>query len=372
MKILIFSHQFPPQMGGAGVVAEEYATCLSSAGHDVTVLTKFIKNVSYSEKYKILQVKTLKRLWFFSYKQGADFDNYDLIILNDVRAAYTAGLLFSKELLSKSIMLLHGSEPERIFLKPALYQKYTCFKKVYRRALNTVSIIVAVSQFMKEKFLKYTKIDYLDKKIVVIHNFINRKVFYPKLKPLFRENLGLPTDAFLLVTASRLVLGKGYEQKVLLFEKLMKQGRRNLYWLIVGDGEDADKIKAMVKAKNINDRILFLGTKPRKDLAVIFSNCDMFWMLSKFEESLGLVYLEAQACGCPALAMNAAGAKEAILNRKTGYLVDNDEQVLELFNSKEFLEFEKSDLVGFSSCFDCENLVSFVDKYTAKTLPLDN
>jgi len=362
MKILIFSHEFPPQIGGAGVVAEEYATCLSSTGHDVTVLTQLRKNALYSGSYKILQVQTLKKLWFFSYRKAAHFDSYDLIILNDVGAAYTAGLLFSKELLSKSIMLLHGSEPETIFLKPSLYRKYTLFKQVYKRTLNSVSNVVAVSHFMKEKFLKYTKLDYLSEKTIVIHNFINHDVFYPKPNPLFRESLGLPADAFILVSASRLVLGKGYEQKISLFKKLTKQNNRNLYWLIVGDGEDAQKIKEMVKVKGLNDRILFLGAKPRKDLADIFSNSDLFWTLSNFEESLGLVYFEAQACGCPAIARNAAGAREAILDGKTGYLVDKDEQVIDLFSSKEFLKFDCSDMTIFAKQFSCDTLIKNIYK----------
>jgi L-malate glycosyltransferase len=366
MKILIFSHEFPPQIGGAGVVAEEYATCLSSAGHEVVVLTQLRENAAYTAPYKIIQVKTLSRLWFLSYRNAVDFHAYDLIILNDVGAAYTAGLFFNKGLLSKSIMLLHGSEPETIFLKPSLYRKYTLFKQVYKRALNSVSKILAVSHFMKQKFLKYTKLDYLSEKTIVIHNFINHDVFYPKPNPLFRESLRLPSDAFILVSASRLVLGKGYEQKISLFEKLTKQNNRNLYWLIVGDGDDAQKIKEMVKVQGLNDRILFLGAKPRNDLADIFSNSDLFWMLSNFEEAFSMVYLEAQACGCPALGRNAAGSRESILDGKTGYLVDNDEQVIDLFSSKEFLKFSESDLVSFVQGFHCESLVKFIGNINFK------
>ena len=328
----------------------------------LTVLTQLRKNASYSVSYKILQVKVLKKLWFFSYWRAVNLDSYDLIILNDVGAAYTAGLFFSKELLSKSIMLLHGSEPETIFLKPRFYRKYTFFKQVYKRTLNYVSNIVAVSHFMKEKFLNYTKLDHLSGKIIIIHNFINHDVFSPKPDPLFKESLTLPVDAFILVSASRLVLGKGYEQKISLFENVIKQNDRNFFWLIVGDGEDAQTIKDMVKLRGLNDRILFLGAKPRKDLAIIFSNSDLFWMLSNFEESLGLVYVEAQACGCPVMARNAAGAKEAILDGKTGYLVDNDEQVIELFNSKEFLKFDCLEITMFARKFSCHALIENVVK----------
>jgi glycosyltransferase involved in cell wall biosynthesis len=363
MKILIFSHEFPPQLGGAGVVGEEYASCLSKHGHNVTVLTKCRENVSNSTGYKIHQVKTLGKLWFFSYRNALNLSDYDLIILNDVGAAYTAGLFFNKALLSKSIMLLHGSEPETIFLNPVRYRRFTLFKIFYKRALSNVSKIVAVSQFMKAKFLNYTKLEGLSQKIEVIPNFINHDVFYPVPDPSYRKSLGLPEDAFLLVTASRVVLGKGYLEKVSIFERLVLKTDKNLYWIIAGDGNDLQQIKNEVKARDLTDRVMFLGSLPRTELVTVYSNADLFWMLSNYEESLGLVYIEAQACGCPALAINAAGAREAILDGKTGYLVDTEEQVIELFNSSDFLNFNEHDLTNFAQRFHCRSLVAFVKSF---------
>jgi glycosyltransferase involved in cell wall biosynthesis len=366
MKILIFSHEFPPQIGGAGVVAEEYATCLTSAGHDVTVLTQLREDATYSTPYKIIQVKTLSRLWFFFYRNAVDFHEYDLIILNDIPAAYTAGLFFRKSLLSKSIMILHGSEPETIFLKPSIFRRVALFKKVYIRVLNYICHIVAVSRFMSDKFLNYTNLEFLTDKITVLHNFINHNVFYPSPDPLFRESLGLPNDAFLLVTAGRVVFGKGYREKLMLFKRLNTLSNRNLYWIIVGDGDDLQEIKTMVNSIGLSSKVLFLGSVPRNDLPRIYSSADLFWMLSNFQESLGLVYIEAQACGCPALARNSAGAKEAIVNGKTGYLIDSDEQVLTLFNSSNFLKFDKAHLTSFAQEFHCESLVNFISNFNFK------
>lgn len=363
MKTLIFSHEFPPTLGGAGVVAQDYASCLSQAGYDVTVLTKLRENASYPDDFRVHQVKTPNRLWFLSYRSALNFEEYDLIILNDVGAAYTAGLFFSKTCLAKSIMLLHGSEPETIFLKPSVYRRLTFFKSVYKRALNNVASIVAVSHFMKSKFLNYTKLDYLSQKISVLPNFINHDIFYPKPDPTFRKSFGLPEDAFLLVTASRIVLGKGYLEKISIFERLILKTDKNLYWIIAGDGNDLRQIKNEVKARNLTDRVIFLGSLPRRELVTVYSNADLFWMLSNYEESLGLVYIEAQACGCPALARNVAGAKEAILDGKTGYLVDNEEQVIELFSSSDFLNFNKDDLAHFVQGFHCISLVGFVTNY---------
>lgn len=361
MNILVFSHEFPPQVGGAGVVADEYSRCLFNAGHDVTVLTQARTNVTYSSSYKVQQVKARKKLWFLYYRNALDFAEYDLIILNDVSSAFTAGLFFNKDLLAKSIMLLHGSEPETIFLKPSRYRRLVMFDRFYKRALDCVAAIVCVSNFMKSKFLSCTGLEHLENKMVVLRSFINHDVFFMQPDLLFRGSLRLPEDAFLLVTASRIVFGKGYLDKLKIFERLVSQNSRRFYWLIVGDGSDLRELKSIVSKSRFSDRVLFLGSMPREQLAKIYSNADLFWMLSNFEESLGLVYIEAQACGCPVLAKNAAGAREAVLSGKSGYLIDNEEQVIELFSSPDFLNFDKKDITSFAHSFNCESTIAFFE-----------
>ena len=50
-KILIFSHEFHPFGGGAGVVAKHYAKKLSDEGNEITVLTKQIENIEVHSFY---------------------------------------------------------------------------------------------------------------------------------------------------------------------------------------------------------------------------------------------------------------------------------------------------------------------------------
>lgn len=361
MKILIFSHEFPPQVGGAGVVAQEYAHCLSEAGHEVTVLTQDLGNSSTYDNFDIVRVKTIKSLWFFSYRKSINFKAFDLIILNDVGATYTAGLFFEDSLLAKSIVVLHGSEPERVFLKPSLKRQLTFFKKTYIRAINGARNIISVSHFMKGKFIKNTGLYDLESKIHVVHNFIDRDIFKPKSNLSFRTRLGLSEDVFLLVSASRLVFDKGYLEKINIFESLVDCSQKEFFWVIAGDGPNSNKIKEVVKNKGLDKRILFLGAVSRVELSEIFSSADLFWLLSNYEESLGLVYIEAQACGCPALGRNSSGVREAILDKKTGCLIDNDDDVKEFLLSKSSLDLFSKEAVEFLNNFDGRNLINFIN-----------
>lgn len=360
MKILIFSHEFPPAVGGAGVVAQEYAHCLSEAGHEVTVLTQDLGDTTTFNEFNIFRVKTFRSLWFFSYRKSIDFDLFDLIILNDVSATYTAGLFFTDATLAKSIVVLHGSEPETIFLKPSLKRKLTFFKKSYLRAINSSKKIISVSYFMKDKFIKYTTLKNLENKISVVYNFINRDIFKPNINSYFRSTLDISEDDFLLVSASRLVFSKGYLEKIEIFEKLLQYNKKNFIWLVAGDGPDAEEIKEVVRRKKLDDRILFLGPVPRSELSVIYSSADLFWLLSNYEESLGLVYIEAQACGCPAMGRNASGVREAILDGVTGYLINKDNEATDILLSGKKMDLSSKEAVEFLNNFSGDCLVDFI------------
>jgi len=153
-------------------------------------------------------------------------------------------------------------------------------------------------------------------------------VFFPQKDPSFKSSLSLPNDSVVFGSVSRLVVGKGYLDKIDIFEKLVLEGSRNYYWVIVGDGPDKNIFEKLIKDKGLSDRILFLGHMEQNQLPLIYSNIDYFWLLSNFEEAFGLVYLEAQACGCKVIAKNQYGVRECIAHGISGYLVDDINDVV--------------------------------------------
>ena len=185
MKVLLFSHEFPPMLGGAGTVGYELTKLLVDEGYSVDVLTcrQESRNTNdFSHINCFYQVRSLKKIWFLSYIRKLNLRKYDLIILNDIGATFVAGFTFSKNSLTKSVIFLHGSEPEKVFISPELTKKLIGFKKAYKRALKHSRKIVCVSNFMKEKFLKYTKLD-IRTKDFCIADFVDNKVFYPQGDP---------------------------------------------------------------------------------------------------------------------------------------------------------------------------------------------
>ncbi len=100
--------------------------------------------------------------------------------------------------------------------------------------------------------------------------------------------------------------------------ELYRQGQ-NFRLVIAGDGRQRDKLRKMA-GEHVPGRTVFLGKVSRADMHRYYSAADLF-VFPGIRESLGMVYLEAQACGLPVVAFNNAGVPEAVRDGKTGILV---------------------------------------------------
>ena len=72
LKVLVFSHEYPPQIGGAGVVAKQYLTELISAGVDASLLTKHRKGIEnlIHPNIKLITIPENSKIWFLDYKKN--------------------------------------------------------------------------------------------------------------------------------------------------------------------------------------------------------------------------------------------------------------------------------------------------------------
>jgi glycosyltransferase involved in cell wall biosynthesis len=100
--------------------------------------------------------------------------------------------------------------------------------------------------------------------------------------------------------------------------ELLRRGRR-FSLVIVGDGRERPRLESLARAQ-IPGRALFAGQVDRRALYRYYSAADLF-VFPGIREALGMVYLEAQSCGLPAVAFENAGVPEAIQNGTTGLLV---------------------------------------------------
>ena len=104
--------------------------------------------------------------------------------------------------------------------------------------------------------------------------------------------------------------------------ELRKRGH-DIILVVIGDGANRTMIEQEGREK-LSGNILFLGKIPRHELYRYYSAADIF-AFPGIQESLGMVYLEAQSAGLPVVAFKNWGAKEAVVHNETGLLSSAEE-----------------------------------------------
>lgn len=105
--------------------------------------------------------------------------------------------------------------------------------------------------------------------------------------------------------------------------ELMQRGLR-LRLIIVGDGICRPQLEKKAEELRMpQGKVLFAGQIPRAEMPRYYSAADIF-AFPGFEESLGMVYLEAQSCNLPVVACGDWGGGEAVVDGRTGLLTSAD------------------------------------------------
>jgi glycosyltransferase involved in cell wall biosynthesis len=144
--------------------------------------------------------------------------------------------------------------------------------------------------------------------------------FNPDARAQLRREWGAGDDPVVLSVAMfrRGVKTEGLEWVIRTCGELLGRGRR-FSLVIVGDGKERRGLMKLAEAE-VRGRVRFAGQVPRSELFRYYSAADLF-VFPGIQESLGMVYLEAQSCGLPVVAFDNAGTPEAIQNGRTGRLV---------------------------------------------------
>lgn len=132
-----------------------------------------------------------------------------------------------------------------------------------------------------------------------------------------RWNVG---DAPVVVTAAMFRNDVKSKSLAYLFLQLGELAREGVpfYLVVAGDGEMRGPLAALA-ARELPGRHRFLGLVPRESLGAVYGAGDLF-AFPGIGESLGMVYLEAQAAGLPVVAFRDGGVPEVVEHGRTGLL----------------------------------------------------
>lgn len=190
-----------------------------------------------------------------------------------------------------------------------------------RRATRGLAAATTISDFAEDRLRPHLRTP----RVRRIPPGVDVDLFHPGVDGShLRERWGVPADVPLVGCVSRLVARKGQDTLLEAWPGLAR--RHPDAWLaLVGTGPLEDRLRR--RAADL-PRVVMTGRIDWEDLPAAYAALDVMAMPCRTRlagtdvEGLGIVYLEAQACGVPAVAGRSGGAPEAVRDGETGLVVD--------------------------------------------------
>ncbi|MBD2187081.1 glycosyltransferase [Pseudanabaena mucicola] len=192
------------------------------------------------------------------------------------------------------------------------------------KALKSAQKIISIGGYTRDRIVTEQQISNTEFSLLPVTFDASQFTIRPKLQYLL-DRYQLDIDQQIILTVARLAGSdryKGYDQIIQALPTIRQQ-IPNVHYLLVGKGEDRDRIEKSIKDHHLQDCVTLTGFIPDHELNDHYNLCDVFAMPSK-GEGFGIVYLEALACGKPAIGGNQDGAIDALCNGELGILIDPD------------------------------------------------
>ena len=185
-------------------------------------------------------------------------------------------------------------------------------------------------------------------RIKVLKNGIDYKSFVQTInqeeKRELREKYKIQQDDITIMFCGRTVKEKGIKELLLAFKNM--KNRDNCKVVIVGNSNFANEVQTEYDkqlkeiAKEVNDKVIFTGFIPNKELYKIHQIADIAVVPSMFEEAFCLAVVEAMASGLPVITTDS-GAIPEIVDDTCAFMIKRDEELIQ--NMTEKLELLSQD-----------------------------
>lgn len=329
MRVDIVTKEYPPEIyGGAGVHVTELVKALRT-GMDVRVRAFGADRdeegtTSYGVPSELgaanAAVQTL----------GTDLEIVGDVAGADVVHSHTwyanlAGHLASLLHGIPHVVTAHSLEPLRPWKAEQLGGGYAVSSWIEKSAYEGAAAIVAVSEGMRQDILRsYPALD--PAKVHVIYNGIDVEAWHPVDDPALLAQLGVDASRPSVVFVGRITRQKGLPYFLRAAERLPA----DVQVVLCAGAPDTPQIMAEVEGlvrglQETRDGVVWIDRMlSRHELCTILSAATTFVCPSVYEP-LGIVNLEAMACGAAVVGTATGGIPEVVVDGVTGRLVPIDQ-----------------------------------------------
>lgn len=149
---------------------------------------------------------------------------------------------------------------------------------------------------------------------------INLDIFKTMDRGKCRKQYSLGDAEFVIGFVSRIDKGKGW-LTFLQALNVLKEKAVSFKAIVAGDGLERELFLSQINKYELENNVIYLGQLKQEDIVILYNSIDMFIFPSEREqESLGLVGLEAMACGVPVVGSDIGGIKTYVEDEINGFL----------------------------------------------------
>ena len=327
MKVGMFTREYPPEVyGGAGVHVTELTRfmreivdvdvhCMGAPRDEAGV---YVHGVDPALADANGAIKTLST----GLRMADATSGLDVVHSHTWYSGFgghLAGLLHE----IPHVVTAHSLEPDRPWKREQLGGGYNVSSWSEKNAMEYADAVIAVSSGMKDSILRaYPRID--DAKVHTVLNGIDPEKWYPDAGTIADE-LGVDTSRPVVAFVGRITRQKGVPHLL----KATQRFDEGIQLILCAGAPDTEEIAAeteglVEKLQAQRDGVFWVKDMlPPERIRQVYSVADVFVCPSIYEP-LGIVNLEAMACGTAVVASRVGGIPEVVVDGETGVLVDYD------------------------------------------------
>ena len=331
MKIALIPSAFHPSLGGVEELSRQLAHALKRRGHEVIVISeRWPRDLPESETFEGLQLFRLamrapepnrKAKVTFALSEAAtrkklrkivgDF-GADVIHLQCVSSNGYYALDCSKQL---KLPLIVSAQGELTMDASRVYERSNFLRSALLGCMENAAAITACSQNALQDILDF----YAQNNSTLLSSL--RQTVYNGIALADFEGIAPHKSAQPYIFAmGRFVTQKGFD---LLIEAFKTAALPNWQLILAGDGVEKENLQNQVKTLGIEGNVKFWGRASRDEVGALLKGSEFFVLPSRMEP-MGIVNLEAMACGKAVLASKTGGVPEIVRDKVDGLLVTPD------------------------------------------------
>lgn len=360
-KLILLSAFYEPYMSGAEQMVKEILERLGGGYETVLITGRFDRGLSEREErptFKLIRVgighKQIDKL-LYPLLAALKARKLKPDIVHAVMESYAGGALVLVKYFyprAKRILTLQSGD-----LDSEIKQSRRLLKLFWRPIHRSPHVVTAISSFLARRA---EELGVSRDKIFITPNGVD----------LSRIPAGTEKIRERVICVARLSWEKGLDYLIKAWPEVLKTAP-GAKLVLVGEGDKRGEIENLIKEFGISDSVELKGNLPHEQTLEEIKKSEIF-ICPSLAEGLGIVFIEAQACGVPPIGTRVGGIPDVIKDGENGLLIEPKsspaiaEAVKKLLTDKELAARLLVRALETVKKYNWDNIVRQIDEFYKK------